>query len=115
MQVTADKDFLGRLWVPSTLLMIAAAVGVSIAVSQVVLGFALAEAIAALSIIVRLTWDRRETRVYWPIVSAIIIVHLVLIVALLPSLTRAPGGVYMLAALVDAALLTTIVRCSTRG
>ena len=114
MPVAAYKDFLGRFWVPATLFMIAAAVGLTIAVSKIVLGFALAEAIAALSIMLRLTWDRRESRVYGPIVLALIVLHLVLIVIFLPSLTRAPGGIYMLAALADAILMTTIVRSSTR-
>ena len=115
MQLNTDNDFLGRLWVPATLLMIAVAVVVSAASSLIVLGFALAEVTAAMSIMLRLTWDRRGVGSYRPIVLVLLVIHLISVAVLLSSLTRAPGGVYMLTALVDAFLMTFIVRSLTRG
>lgn len=115
MQVEANEDFLGRLWVPVTLALIAIVVAISLAASMIMLGFALAATTAAMSITLRLTWDRRDAKAYAPIVLAILLAHLGLVALLSPSLSRASGGVYMIAALLDAVLMTTIIRSLTRS
>lgn len=98
-----------------TLALIAIIVAISLAASMIMLGFALAATTAAMSITLRLTWDRRKAKPYLPIVLAILLAHLGLAALLGPSLSRAPGGIYMIAALLDAVLMTTIVRSLTRS
>lgn len=99
---------------PLTLLAIALSVGISLAVSVPVIGFMLAEAMAAMSITLRLTWDKRGARSYMWIVAALALAHVAAIILLSGSLSRSAGGVYMLVALGEAALLTTLIRVTLR-
>jgi len=107
-------DFLGRLWVPLTLGLIAIAVGLGIAISKIVVGFMLAEAIAALSITLRLTWDKRRAKLYGVLVLGVTALHIGAIAIFNPAFSRAPGAVYMLAALAEAVAMTAMIRWVTR-
>lgn len=61
--MTADRrtsdDFLGRLWVPVTLIIAIGLVVGSLAADEAVVGFIAVASVVALSITARLTWDRR--------------------------------------------------------
>jgi len=107
-------DFLGRAWVPLTLVAVAAVVIGAIAASADVIGFLLAEMIVAFSIGLRLTWEKRHRPRYWTIIAGVAAAHLLLFTLVHGMFVRAPGAVYMLAALADAAVITVLVNTVLR-
>lgn len=111
-QVTGD--FLGRVWVPVTLIAVAVVVVGAIAASADVIGFLLAEMIVAFSIGLRLTWGTRHRTHYWTLIAVLAAAHLGLFLLFHGIFMRAPGAVYMLAALADAAAITTLINALIR-
>ena len=69
----------------------------------------LAESTVAVSLLLRLSWSRRGQAVYGVAVAVLIVLHLIIVVFFHGAFSRAPGGVYMLAALADGLIMTAAV------
>lgn len=110
-----SEDFLGRAWVPITLGIVVVTLVGAIAASAVVAGFLLTEMVLALSITLRLTWDRQCGWRYITIVAAFAVGHLIIFATFYDSFSRAPGAVYALTALADAIIMTTLIRMLVRN
>ncbi|WP_440848046.1 hypothetical protein [Sphingomonas sp. 22176] len=105
-----DDDFLGRGWVPLTLLAVASSMAGLVLVGWVGAAFLTAGALVALSITARLTWDKRRHRLYMPVMAGLIAVHLVAIITFGPHTQRGPGALFMLGAVADATIITAVLR-----
>ena len=115
MQVEGEGDFLGKLWVPITLGSVALIVVFGISFARDAAGFALAGIAVATSFLLRFTWDKRGAPRYWLIVILLLAIHLIGLWLSRDYLTRAPGGIFMLAALIDGLLMTFVVNSLVKG
>ena len=104
-----EQDFLGKMWVPLSLAIVAVEIAACLAMSVPVIGFMLAETTVAASLLLRLSWSRRGQPAYVGLVAALIVLHLLVVAFFHGAFSRAPGGVYMLAALADGLLMTAAV------
>lgn len=103
------NEFLGRGFVPITLVVAVIALGIALALSADALGFLLVSLVIAFALTLRYTWHKRGQEHYGYIMIAFLFLHLALIIVFRSDFSRAAGGLYMLGAFGDALVMTTLV------
>lgn len=104
-----EAEFLGRWFVPLTLIAAVFALGVALALSADVIGFMLVASIVALALVVRYTWHKRRNRFYSYYIGAFAALHVIAIAFFHSDFSRAAGSLYMLGAFLDALIMALIV------
>ena len=105
-----DDDFLGRGWVPLTLLAVASSAGGMVSIGLIGPAFLTASALVAVSITARLTWDKRRQPLYFPAMAGLIALQVLVVIIFGPHVQRGPGALFMLGALAEAIFMTALLR-----